>query len=74
MMLKITDDNDKQCIVNEKYITAVHCYPASNGNGKAIKVLLCHTGYLGLWYRDEKRADEVFAIIEAGLIKNGWRG
>ena len=37
MMLKVTDDNDKRCMINEKYITAVHCYTSSNGNGRQLR-------------------------------------
>ncbi len=73
-MIKLTDDNEKECAINEKYITAVHMYTASNGNGKAVKILLCHTGYLGLWYHDAARANDAFTAICDALNKYGWRG
>ena len=66
-MVRVTDDNDKDCIIDEKYITAVHKYNVSNGNGMAIKVLLCHAGYLGLWFTEAAGADKVFGILEQAL-------
>lgn len=73
-MVRVIDANKKDCIINEKYITAVHKYAVSNGNGVAIKILLCHAGYLGLWFETEEKADEVFKTLEQALTKRGWGG
>ena len=68
-MVKVVDSNDKNCVINEKYITAVHKYKVANGNGVGIKILLCHSGYLGLWFREAKGAEEVFDVLEQALKK-----
>ena len=73
-MITVVDDNGKKCLINEKYITALNSYTAANGEGKAIKVLLCHTGYIGLWYFKNEDADKVFDQLEKAMTKNGWRG
>lgn len=66
-MVRVIDDNEKDCIINQKYITAVHMYKVSNGNGVAIKVLLCHAGYLGLWFKEAEGAIKVFDTLEHAL-------
>ena len=68
-MVKLFDDNQKEVIFNEKHIVAVHKYDAANGSGVALKVMLNHTGYLGLWYATEEKATNALGILMKAIAR-----
>lgn len=68
-MIRMIDDNNKECIINEKFIVSVNKYNVVNGNGVALKVSLCHANYLGLWYKTEAGAVSAFELLEKAISK-----